>query len=88
MSSPGVTDRIHQLIRGELNIEVPSVDTDLIESSLLDSLSLVELIALLEEELGIEISLHEVDIDSFRSIRRIGELIAPALEPMQARSIP
>lgn len=54
-----------------LNLEVPSDDTDLIESGLMDSLLLVELLTRLEEQMGISVPIDELEPDDFRSIQTI-----------------
>jgi methoxymalonate biosynthesis acyl carrier protein len=64
-----------RLFADKLHIEVPSPDTDLIETGLLDSLRLVELLLHIESELGSHIPLEEVDLDDLRSTRRIAGLI-------------
>ncbi|MBO0859590.1 MAG: acyl carrier protein [Chloracidobacterium sp.] len=68
------SDRIIHLLE-EICLEAPSADTDLIESGLLDSLMLVELMSSLEEQFGINISFDEIEIDNFRSARRIAEFV-------------
>jgi acyl carrier protein len=68
-------DRIIHLLSERVHIETPSADTDLMESGLLDSLMLVELMSSLEEQFGINISFDEVEIDNFRSARRIAEFV-------------
>ncbi len=77
MTSPDreTLSRISGLIRDRLSVEVPTVDTDLIESGLLDSLGLVTLIAALEEAFACELPLDDFDLERFRSIARIGEFL-------------
>jgi len=75
MAGPDVIGRVQRLFVEALNAEVPSVDADLIESGLLDSLALVELLFALEREFSVAIALEELDIDTFRSVRRIGEFV-------------
>lgn len=67
--------RISDLIRDRLSVEVPTPDTDLIESGLLDSLALVTLIAALEEAFACELPLDDFDLERFRSVARIGEFL-------------
>jgi acyl carrier protein len=67
----GLPDRIDAIIRDALSVEVPSHDTDLIETGLLDSLALVSLLAELEQALGVELPLDELEVDDFRSVERI-----------------
>ena len=70
-----MTDRVQRLFVETLNVEAPSPDTDLIEGGLLDSLALVELLFALEREFAVTIALENLDIDTFRSIRTIAELV-------------
>jgi acyl carrier protein len=69
-------DRIKQLFASALNIEVESPDNDLIEASLMDSLMLVELMAALEETFAVRIDVADIDVEDFRTVRRIGQLVA------------
>jgi acyl carrier protein len=55
----------------KLNVEIPSPETDLFESGVLDSLAFVELMLYVEQAFAITITLELVQIDSFRSISRI-----------------
>jgi acyl carrier protein len=59
----------------KLSVEVSSVDTDLAQTGVLDSLALVELLTYIEKEFGTEISLDNVEIEDFRSIARIAEYV-------------
>lgn len=65
----------------KLDLEVPSADADLIDSGLLDSLRLVELLLHIEGTLGCRIPLEDIDLDDLRSVNRIARLIAGRLEP-------
>jgi acyl carrier protein len=67
---------LNALFDEALHIEVPSPDTDLIESGLLDSLQLVQLLLHIEERMGTRIPLEEVELDDLRSVGRLAELIA------------
>jgi methoxymalonate biosynthesis acyl carrier protein len=58
-----------------MNIEVPSEDTDLFETGLLDSLMFVELLIHVEEHLGVTVSLEQLEPDNFRSINRIAAFV-------------
>ena len=74
-SNIATRDRITRLLSERIHIEVPSADTDLMESGLLDSLTLVELMTSLEEEFGISISFDEIELDNFRSVERIAQFV-------------
>jgi acyl carrier protein len=69
-------DRIKKLLSAKIHIEVPSVEVDLMESGLLDSLLLVELMAGIEDEFGVKISFDEIELDNFRSVARIAEFVS------------
>src|SRR5262245_47167643 len=72
---PALRERIAAIFVEKLQIAVPSAETDLLETGILDSLQLVDLILTLETEFGIRISLDSLDLESFRSISRIADLI-------------
>ena len=46
-------------------------DTDLIETGIVDSFSITQLILFVEETLSIEINLDDPTLDSIRTVRRI-----------------
>jgi acyl carrier protein len=69
-------DQIRRLFEETLNIELPSTEADLIEEGLLDSLVFVELLVGLEDIFGIKIDIVDLDIEDFRTVRRIGRVVA------------
>jgi acyl carrier protein len=75
---PGVSERVQRLFRETLNVEVPSADADLIESGVIDSLALVELLFAIEREFSVSLPLDDLEIDSFRSVSRISGVIEAA----------
>ncbi len=75
---PETVSRITELIRDRLSIEVPVSDTDLNESGLLDSLTLVTLIAALEEAFACELPLDDFDLECFHSVERIAQFLYSA----------
>jgi len=68
--------QVAALFLEKLNLDVASVETDLIEAGLLDSLALVELLAQLEESFNISISTDDLEIENFRSLDSIAKFIA------------
>lgn len=72
---------LHALFSETLNVDVPSADADLIDSGLLDSLRLVELLLHIEGSLGCRVPLEEIDLDDLRSVNRIARMIAARMEP-------
>jgi acyl carrier protein len=69
-------DRIKSVFVRTLNIQPPSDDTDLIETGVIDSLALVELLFALEQEFAVDLPLDTLEIENFRSVRTIGDFIA------------
>src|SRR5713101_1421211 len=67
--------RIAGLFERHMNLYVPSAETDLFESGVLDSLAFVDLLLKLEEEFGIKTTVDDLEIDAFRSIARIAEFV-------------
>jgi len=59
-----------------LLVEVSSVDADLFEGGALDSMGLVELLVQLEKRFGCRLSIQELELEDFSSIRRIATLVA------------
>ena len=71
----GIHQKLTELFAKKLNLEVSSVDTDLVETGLLDSLALVELLAQLEETFGISVSTDDLEFENFRSIASIARFV-------------
>jgi acyl carrier protein len=59
----------------KLNANVPSNETDLLDTGILDSLGFVELLVYLETTFGMQILLEQIEFDNFRSIIKIAEFI-------------
>ena len=77
------TDDLHARIAGlfadYLNLEIPSPETDLFDTGVLDSMGFVELLVQLEREFGLRVQLGDIEIDNFRSIARIAAFVAGRL---------
>lgn len=52
-----------------------NVDIDLLENEILDSLAFIELMTILEEKFNIEIQPTQVDPNTWRSVKKIVELV-------------
>lgn len=78
MAGTEVSARVQRIFAETLNIEVPSDETDLIEAGYIDSLALVELLFALEREFSVSVPLDELEIDDFRNLQSISELVAAA----------
>lgn len=74
------TESLHALLADvfaeDLNIEVPSPDTDLLATGLLDSVGIVELLLQLEQRFGVRVEIEDLDIDQLRSLSAIAALLA------------
>ena len=77
MTSTGaLRDQIAALLCEALQLEVPSADTDLFETGILDSLAFVELLLALERRFGMATPLEDLEVDNFKSISRIADYVA------------
>jgi acyl carrier protein len=70
--------QLNSLFIDKLNVRVPTPDTDLITSGLLDSMQIVELVVQVEQQFGLRIDLERVDFDDLRSLAGIARLIGAA----------
>jgi acyl carrier protein len=83
----GVYQKLTELFAKKLNLEVSSVDTDLVETGLLDSLALIELLAQLEETFGVSVSTDDLELENFRSIASIAGFVARRAMMVEAVSM-
>ena len=67
--------QLSSLFIDKLNVRVPTPETDLIASGLLDSMQIVELVTQVEQQFGLRIDLERVDFDDLRSLAGIARLI-------------
>ena len=84
----GLREQITTLFSGTLNLDVPSIDTDLFETGILDSLAFVDLLLALERRFGVTTSLEDLEVDNFRSIARIADFVTAREAPAPAASLP
>ena len=83
LASPNVASPEYQQVQTELaalfserlNAEVPSDTTDLFETGILDSQRFVELLLHIEQKFNTQILIEQFEIENFRSIDRIANLI-------------
>src|SRR5262245_21645200 len=76
MGNGNIENRVSGLVSDVLQTSIPAASTDLIEAGVLDSLGFVELIARVEQEFGIKVSLENIAIDQFRSIESITAFVS------------
>jgi len=72
----GWCERIAALFAEDMNVRVDSVDSDLLDGGILDSLAFVDLLARLEENFGIRVAIEDLEIENFRSIAKIAAFAA------------
>ena len=89
MDDPSALEaRIRQVFRDKLKLDVPSVDTDLFETAVLDSMVFVDLLLHLEREFGVTVALEDIEFDHFRSIEQIAEFVANRVAPAEDTASP
>jgi D-alanine--poly(phosphoribitol) ligase subunit 2 len=71
-----VVESLRALFVRTFHIDVPSTDTDLLETGILDSFQLVELLVQLEREFGVHITIEDIDLEDLRTLERIARLVA------------
>ena len=67
---------IQSFLLETLFIQVDSEETDLLETGVLDSVAQVNLLLHLEEHFRLHLPMENLEIDSFRSVANIAELVA------------
>ena len=77
MSDQVIVERLRALILEHLHMDVPSADTDLLDSGVLDSLQLVDLLLLIEQHFGRRIEVEAIDLENLRSLTRLAQLLEP-----------
>lgn len=68
-------ERIAGIFSGALHLDVPSFDTDLFDTGVLDSLAFVELLLNLEREFGVTTSVDDLELEHFKSIASIADFV-------------
>ena len=83
-----IIERLGALFVEKFHVEVPSSDTDLLETGILDSFQFVELLVQLEQRFGFRIKIEDIDLDDLRTLSRIARLVVAngaAAAPAAAR---
>ncbi len=76
MNKSTIQIQLQNLFSEELETDVPSVETDLMETGYLDSLRFVQLLALLEETFGLTFDIEDLEFEYFQSIEKIAAFIS------------
>jgi len=80
-----IQTRLSVLFSEVLHVDVPSVDTDLFNTGILDSQRFVELLLFIEQDFETHIDIQDFEIENFRCIEKIANLI---LQRNQGRKDP
>ena len=77
-----IKPRILGVLEKSLQIKISDADINLVESGLLDSLSLIEFIVALETEFNVEVSFDDLDLEQFKTIDLIAtKIISSPMKP-------
>jgi len=87
VSDQPIAERLRALMLEHLHVEVPSADTDLLDSGLLDSLQLVDLLLLIEEHFGRRISIETIDLEDLRTLTRLARLLGTPAATTASRRV-
>ena len=82
-----IIGRLGTLFTTCFHIEVPSPDTDLLESGILDSLQFVELLVQLEQNFNLRIKIDDIDLEDLRTLARIARLVDANREAARPASL-
>jgi RimJ/RimL family protein N-acetyltransferase/acyl carrier protein len=69
------TEKILNLLNEEFEVEIPSTDTHLIENGFIDSLRFIQLISILEDEFEITVSIEDLDLERFSTVKNISKFV-------------
>ena len=72
---------IQRIFAEKLFIGAPSVDTDLLDTGVIDSVTIVQLVLELETSFGVTLPFEDLVIDDFRSIQCMAKLISTRIAP-------
>jgi D-alanine--poly(phosphoribitol) ligase subunit 2 len=84
----GIIEQLDAMFLESLHIKVPSPDTDFIETGMLDSLQLVELLLQLEQRFDIRITIDDIELDDLRTLARLARLVAARIAPTGVQTVP
>jgi acyl carrier protein len=69
-------ERITSWFANDMSLQIPSVDTNLFDTGVLDSLGFEQLIVHLEREFGVTMSVADLEMEHFKSIATIAAFVA------------
>ena len=66
---------ILEIFLDRFDTRIASVEVDLLEGRLVDSLKIVDLVLALEEHFGVRLQFEELEIEDFRTVARLAERV-------------
>jgi acyl carrier protein len=75
-SPPELVHEIQAFLLEKLSIQLESIEMDLLEAGVLDSMAQVNLLLHIEEHFGLRLPMENLEIDSFRTVANIVDLVA------------
>lgn len=82
-----IIERLGTVFAESFHIEVPSPDTDLLESGMLDSFQFVELLLQLERHFRLRIKIDDIDLEDLRTLARIARVIGRGREAAELSAL-
>jgi len=80
LTDADLTQQIRSIFSTQLSIEIPEMDTDLLDTGLIDSLTMVDLLAHLETGYRFTVVMEELDIEYFRNLNSIAQYVQRSSE--------
>lgn len=71
-----IIERLNSLFADTFHIAVPTAQTDLLDSGILDSFQMVELIFQLEQHFGLRVNIDQIELENLRTLERIAGLVS------------
>lgn len=80
LTETDVIQQIRSIFSTQLSIEIADEDTDLLDTGLIDSLTMVDLLAHLESNYGFTVVMEELDVEYFRNLKSIARYVQQSCE--------
>ena len=71
--------QIVEIFAGHFETELTSVDVDLLDNGIVDSVKIVELVLEIEQRFAVSLPFEELEIEDFRTVPRLAARIARTL---------
>ena len=79
MPDDSIPARLERVLAEQLALAAPAPDLDLFETGLLDSLSFAQLLVALEKEFDIRFAVEDIDLDRFRTLPAVTDVVTRAI---------